>query len=540
MSSSKPISTKIEPNQWGQLQATTEYKADETPMDYFVEHSSGKDEEYYPGTLNKSLDGSRIINAHSSESDYKNSSIQSAHNMGVAHASEIGLSFNDPNFTAADASPMGFNADNPTAPKDRGPLLAKLGAELQKNPDLDTSNILGLNHEINPKSFLPDINPYALVGDPRWSLGAAMQTMYQKVLPEITDFLKSVTPRATYVNEYGQVCDEDGNPISSETDPNINPYISFDMNGVIDYTKVSSALKKPPTVEYIKSIFINSKNEAFRKSADAFLKYLHVNFLDIPPETVKYTPDGKLPHVVKLPWKPQPVYLQHAGSFFVKLTQEVIEKDPAQRVIIVSEDKLAPYTKRKAVIGEFFMPAGISRLASEAEAALSKVEKGPPLMDVLDPIGSKLFNAITGFGHKQAKKMRFFYVYEFMNNYVEEEEPDKKNPVDNSDAYNPYGIPERDDPDAPAPKAVAQVTIPDPLNFGKLILVTPAYPPGKAGKIETVDMNFLFKRYYPDQKEYIAEKLGVPLVYANNVIADRKHISSLAALADPVPDYLLM
>ena len=491
----KLVSTTVVDMPYGQKQTVSNYVAEESPVENFTQHDTGADQEYYPGTLNTHLDGTPLIGPLSTEEEYKNSALQSAHNMGVVHATEITAVYPDPNFPAGLASPMGSDPDNPTLIKDRGPLIAQLGRQLAKDETFETSNITGLSHEMNPKSFMPDLNPYALMGDPRWSLGAAMQTMFQKGIPLITNFVKSITPLATYVNERGVICDADGNPIPTSQ---MDSALSFDVNGVIDYSRLPGTITKPPTVQELKKMFTAAKDKAFTDHADAFLKYLHVNFLDIAPRTLSTNPTK-----IALPWTAQPIYLKGPGMFFIKLTQEIIEKDPAMEVILVGENEVQKYRPHPPdfpednVIGQYI------------------IEPDP--------------EDHNGNGNR---RIIMYFVYSYLGGYKEEKE--------SGSAYNPYGYPDRDDPDAPAPPARPAVYEEAPGFAGKKILVSPAFPPGKPGRIETVDMNFMFKRYYPDRKEYIANALGVGLINANNLVADQKHIGALASLADPIPDYLQM
>lgn len=498
------VSTEVGKNKYDQYQIITSYDPQISPVSNFSFYDTGKDQEYYPGTLNTDNQGNRLLTATSTEEELQNSSIQTAHNMGVAHPLDIKPVWNDPDFPEEIASPMGMNTDNPTIPKDRSALLRAMDKRIKKDDNFDTSNIMGLSHPIDLKSFLPDLNPYSLMGDPRWSLGFAMQTVMQKVMPMINEYVKSVTPTAAYINDMGQFCDLDGNPVPVETLN--NSAFTYDANGILDFSKTDfTKIKKPPTAQEIKKIFLQSKDEAFRKHADAFIKYLKDNYLNIPDRVISSESE---PHkIVQLAWKAQPVYLKFAGMFFIKLTQEVVEKDPAREVILVDELTLTNGGRGQA---------GIDAKAKAMEEVIGTFETTVPQ---------------TGGDGRPVTKTQYF-VYRYLGGYVEDEDP-------NPNTYNPYNSPPREDPDAPAPPARPAVYEKDP-ETGQQVLVSPAFPPGKPGMIETIDMNFLFKRYYPDQKDYISQQLGVEIEEANNIIADQKHLGALASLAEPIPDYLSM
>jgi hypothetical protein len=528
------------------VQTETTYVLGQSEFDSITFHDTGANQEYYPGKLNTRWDGTRILDYGSTEADYLTSEIYSSHAMGVPHPTEIKATYNDPNLPESLAHPMGFNTDNPTVTKDRSALVSKLGKKIKTDENYDTSDAIGFNHPLDIKSFLPDLNPYALIGDPRYTLGAAIQITLQEVLPLINKFLKSVSPLATTVNEQGLICDSDGNPIPPES---LNSGITFDSNGVVDLTKAND-LFKPPTVEEIKKIFEFKRDEAYRNQADAFIKYLRDNFLNIAPRTLSTSPHT----IVALPWKAQLIYLLTAGMFIVRLTQEIVEKDPVQEVVIIQEIKGKPITTPNVeVISE--VPTWIIEALFQTSVAKQQLTDeiynatyGLVDISIESVIGSIvgyfLFPGIGSFlggkigGLFSSRKNRdvpvWYYAYRYANGYIEEKD-EKSNVI-----YNPYNIPSRDDPDAPVPPAQEAVYADDPRPgyAGRQIMIKPPMPAGRPGRIETIDYNMKFKRYYPDQKEYISTTMGLPLDSYNNIIADQKHIDALLTLADPIPDYL--
>ena len=496
----------------GGLVTTTNYKVRTSQVDVFTQHNTPTGVPYFPGALNKSPDGSDILTPHSSEADFEKSAIQSSHNMGVPHPSEITAKFSDPEFPASIASPLGFNPDNPTEIKDRKALLARLVAKAE-DENFDPSKIIGLSHELDQKSFLPDLNPLSLIGDPRWSMGAAMQSMYQQFLPRIDSYLKSITPAASFVNEKGQICDADGNPIETSQ---ASPLVSYDVNGNVTYNiPENSTLPKPPTVEEMKAAFLAAKDAAFKNHADAFVLYLRKNYLEIPVRILsKYPPRT----IAALAWIAVPVYLEFAGFFFMKLTQQIVEKIPVQEVVIIDEAQAQAVMNR----GQF-------QFGGRGNNA--NVQADPSITEVIGPVpemSHSLMNDTVFLDDNSSEvSMNYYFAYRYKDGYV-------RSMKANASDYNPENIPEREDPDAPAPPARAAVYDQNG------VLITPAFPKGRPGILKVIDINLECKRYYPDQRDYIASQLGLEVVYANNIIADQKHLSSLTSLSNPIPNYPAM
>lgn len=496
-------------NAAGELITTTNYNIRNSQTDVFSTQETPSDLSYFPGTLNKTSDGSVLLTPHSSEEEFEKSAIQSSHNMGVVHPSEITAKFSDPEFPASLASPLGFNPDNPTEIKDRKALLARLVAKAE-DENFDPSKIIGLSHELDQKSFLPDLNPLSMIGDPRWSLGAAMQTMYQQFLPVIDNYLKSITPTASYVNARGQICDADGNPLEIDQ---ANALVTYDVNGNVSYNiPENSTLPKPPTAAEMKTAFLAAKDAAFKRHADAFVLYLRKNYLEIPFRILaKYPPRT----IAALAWTASPIYLEFAGFFFIKLIQQIVEKIPVQEVVIIDEFQAEAILNRGR-----FQFGGRGNTGGIVD---------PSITDVIGPVpevprSMLLQNNNSGNDLDGRTITTYYYAYRYKDGYVRSNTP-------NSSDYNPYNIPEREDPDAPAPPARRAVY--DQSG----VLITPAFPKGRPGTLKVIDMNLECKRYYPDQRDYIAGQLGIEVVFANNLIADQRHISTLSSLSNPIPDY---
>lgn len=495
----------------GRLVSTTNYKVRTSQIDVFSQYDTPSDVPYFPGALNKAPDGSILLSPHSTQDDYEKSAVQSSHKMGVPHPTEITAKFSDPEFPASLASPLGFNPDNPTEIKDRKALLARLIAKAE-DENFDPSKIIGLSHELDQKSFLPDLNPLTLVGDPRWSLGAAMQTMYQQFLPKIDEYLKAITPTASFVNAVGQICDADGNPIEISKS---NSSISYDVNGNVSYNiPENSSLPKPPTAKEMKTAFLAAKDLAFKNHADAFIQYLRKNYLEIPFQILsKYPPRT----TAALAWTATPIYLEFAGFFFIKLIQQIVEKIPVQEVVIIDEFQAEAFLNK-----ERFQFGGRGNNNTIVDPSITGII-GP-----VPQVTRSMLSQNTISGHSGGMMItKYYYAYRYKDGYV------RSKGLSPSD-YNPYNIPEREDPDAPAPPARAAVYD----QSGTLI--SAAFPKGKPGILRVINMNLECKRYYPDQRDYIAGQLGVEIVYANNIIADQKHITSLASLSNPIPNYLTM
>jgi hypothetical protein len=405
----------------------------------YTQHSTPEDAEVYPGTLNKD----NAITAFSTEDDIQNSAVNSAHDMGVLHYTELQPEYNNPEFPK-DLFAAVDSSGAPGVTPDRKILLAKLISKIQ-DESFTADDLVQLNGPIDIKSFLPELGSLSLIGDPRWSLGAAIQAMLQEFIPRTNAYLKSISPDAVSVNSIGEICDADGNPIDTSK--------LFNM-GVGSVVSQAAPTVPPPTAKEFKVFFKESAEKAFKRHADAFVRWLKKNYLDIEPKVISTYPNK---YLIAMPWKAQPVFLSFAGFFFIKLTQEIIEKDPPQ--------------------------IAVRRYSTDGDG----------------------------------RKMVSGYDYEYLYGYKEESEREH---------YNPEGVPDREDPDAPAPPGSDDEE--DPL------------PPGKPGMIEVYDRNIQCKRYYQDQKEYIAEQLGVEITNANNIIGDRRNILAFASLSDPIPDYTVM
>ena len=189
------------------------------------------------------------------------------------------------------------------------------------------------------------------------------------------------------------------------------------------------------------------------------------------------------PSRVALPWKARACYLEFAGMFYLFLYQEIVEKDPAQEVIIVPQTELSQYK---------------GKVISEA-----------PHQD----------------SNQENDNIKYYYVYRYLRGYKEEDET--------KNIYNPYNIAERDDPDAPAPPAKDAV-------YEDGVMISPPFPPGLPGRIETVDMNYKVIRYYPDQKEYLSTALGIDIETKDSFISgDSKQTMAIMSITDPIPDYTM-
>lgn len=242
----------------------------------FSAQNTGYDEKYYPGTLNKDGKGNDILSQDSADLDsFENSAKAQRTKMNVKLPSEIGSKFPNPAF-GPDIVP-----GNTTDPSyNILPLLQRLAGHAE---DEDFEGSLKEPAEnIDPRAFLPDLNALALVGDPRWSLGSALQAMTQKFQPRIEAYTAVLEQGATTITD-GYFCTDDGTKIAVAPDDVVRSFAG------------------PPTIEEIIEEFVNLRDKANLNHAEAFVRYLKRNYLDKE-------------------WFAEAVFINPPGFFFIKVT----------------------------------------------------------------------------------------------------------------------------------------------------------------------------------------------------------------------------
>jgi hypothetical protein len=255
----------------------------------------------YPGRLNTDENGDPIITPFSTLADYERSREITDKKHGVTPILKLGVKYNNPDFTKQDLNPnANFNPLSATAdmfnPPDRGLLMKKL---MTRVSDEDFNPVLMEPSEpITYKHFLPDLNPYALVGDPRFSLGCALQAVYQEFIPRIKACEEIAEAGGVGIKE-DCICSADGQQIRKASDTamyvanrtSINP----DLN-----------IKTPcfPTAEEVETFFEIKRTQALDYHAEAFVRYIKLCYLANPL------------------WYAEPIIIRTFNFFFVKLARK--------------------------------------------------------------------------------------------------------------------------------------------------------------------------------------------------------------------------
>jgi hypothetical protein len=122
-------------------------------------------------------------------------------------------------------------------------------------------NLVDATRGLKQESFYGDISPYALIGDPRWSLGAAMQSMLQFVLPRNNAYQAFLELGATQVIN-NEPCDAEGMPIAN-----------------IPQNITEAFVQGPVDIEEMQTHFDNTKNDALKTHLNAFVAYIRKVYL---------------------------------------------------------------------------------------------------------------------------------------------------------------------------------------------------------------------------------------------------------------------
>ena len=222
----------------------------------YTEHPTPSNAEYYPGTLNRDENGNKIITDFTNTSQFENSlKYHQERNGGV-----------EPRFEYPMAD-KGFTKDVIDPPKSENGLpqvnyefLKKMEPLLQ-DPNFNVEDLVKI-FPPNKKALLPDLAPYTIVGDPRWSHGAGLQAAYQEFFPKIDAWEEVVKSGGVQIVDV-YICGPSGDPIKQASPITIK---HFNPN--------------PPTAKEIIDFVKSSRDAALRKFSDAFIKFLHQNFLD--------------------------------------------------------------------------------------------------------------------------------------------------------------------------------------------------------------------------------------------------------------------
>lgn len=272
------------------------------------------DNVFYPGQLNVDANGNKLITANSTPEDYIKSFKDVSKKHGVINILDLKVKYNNSGFGKEELNPH-HTQSNPlsggnyySAP-DRTAYFKKIMPLLEKeDEDSDFNPLLAEpEEEITIKHLLPDLNPFATVGDPRYTLGCAMQQIYQEFYPRILACQEIADAQGAGIKD-DCICSEDGQQIRKASQVAI-----FAANRTItDYT---SGLKKPclPTTDEISAFFDAKINEAREAHTMSFVRYIKLCYLSNPQ------------------WKADPVILKNPAFFFVKLYKTLVgETKPSE------------------------------------------------------------------------------------------------------------------------------------------------------------------------------------------------------------------
>jgi hypothetical protein len=268
--------------------------------------NTDEDNILYPGRLNIDENGDPIITPFSTKEDYERSRRITDKKHGVTPLLELGVKYNNPNFTKADlnsninSNPL--SGSNIFDIQDRGLLMKKLMTYVE---DEDFNPVLMEPKEpITYKHFLPDLNPYALVGDPRFSLGCAMQAIFQEFVPRIKACEEIAEAGGVGIKE-DCICSADGQQIRKASDTALyvanRTTINPDLN-----------IKTPcfPKADEVETFFQIKRTQALEYHAESFVRYIKLCYLANPL------------------WYAEPVIVRAFNFFFVKLSKrESISSD---------------------------------------------------------------------------------------------------------------------------------------------------------------------------------------------------------------------
>lgn len=262
--------------------------------------NTDEDNLLYPGKLNVDENGDPIITHTSTQEDYDRSRRITDKKHGITPLLELGVKYNNPNFTQKDLNPN--SKINPLSGtdffniQDRGLLMKKL---IPHVTDEDFNPVLMEPKEpITYKHFLPDLNPYALVGDPRFTLGCALQTVYQEFVPRIKACEEIAEAGGVGVKE-DCICSEDGQQIRKASDT-----VMFAANRTLLDPTLKIKVPCFPTAQEIETFFNIKRDLALANHAEAFVRYIKLCYLSNPL------------------WHADPVLLPQYSFFFVKLVRK--------------------------------------------------------------------------------------------------------------------------------------------------------------------------------------------------------------------------
>jgi len=455
----------------------------------YTEHPSGENESYYPGTLNRNKYNEKIIKDFSSESEHVASIKNQAKVHGGVHPTDMKFKYTYPDI-GEDVFAYGDSPDGPNGvPQINYELMAKLNEHLD---DPDFNPILAEPEvPITPRSIMPDLNAFSQVGDPRWSLGAAIQKMYQMFLTRINIWQEISEAGGTIIKDEF-ICLADGTIIKKASVETLNYLNSLTEAGQTTVstttdgtgstvTNVGSTagvtLKtekyeiKPPTAQELVDTFNAEQKAAMKRHADAFIKFIKINYLT--PIYVPSIDDYK-------PWDVAACLLNPPGFLFLRLKWY-----QWYREWVRTEYVEAHYERRDPANRNLWVYDGTDNTDDDngnIRADHRNAQNGKPNVEVADDVDVR-------------------YVPGYWDGYWDVYNNEQGTPKTNR-GYREQG----------APRGPAQP---------ELTLVRA-------------------RRYYMDQMDYVVSELGIPKQEAGDLIATRNQREAMRDLGLPIPDYTTM
>jgi hypothetical protein len=252
----------------------------------FTKCDSPEDANLYPGRLNTDKKGENLLSVVSTAEEHLNSIKYQAARMNTTHPVDITLEYPDSSLGYEELNPN----SNPHFLPNPNPALGKLMAKVE-NEEYD-----GIQQRpsetIDYRSLMPDLNAMSMIGDPRWSLGCAMQSVLQEFMPKVDAYKEMLENLGTQVVD-DCICNDDGVKIAKASPT------------LIKVSAEAASSNQPitlPTTADISSFFESQKESAFRNHADAFINYINKCF---PLDT----------------WPIREAFFVAVGFFFIKISK---------------------------------------------------------------------------------------------------------------------------------------------------------------------------------------------------------------------------
>jgi len=504
----------------------------------FTEHATGEREEYYPGTLNKNKYGETLIKNLASEDEHKASIKNQAIVHGGVHPTDMKLKYNNP-YIGADDFAAGDSPDGPHGvPLINYRLMSKLNDHLNDpdfNPILAEPEI-----PITPKSIMPDLAAFSKVGDPRWSLGAALQKMFQTQLPKINAWQEMVEAGGQIIKDT-YICMADGTIIKKASAETLNYLNNLNGASQVDVTTTSDGTGEstvnikstpfslsgssftipPPSAEKMVEDFHRERNAALKRHADAFVAYIKNHYMT--PIWIPSIEEFKT-------WDVEAVMLNPPGMFFLRLKWYVWYKEFVREKFIPKHWEIRdPNNPNKWVYyadwyNENDTVNGIGHFVTEDPSA----PNGAPDPETVGTAG-EYYNGT-------------FFTNTALNQFGKQALLDAKTQIRLIPSYwEGYWDIFNNEQGGPGPASWRNSKGKDG---------GPRFRPGKYNGWRHVSesrgptngelTNIRAKRYYQDQMDYVVAELAVPRKDVGNIIATNNHREAMRDLSEPIPDYTTM